>query len=256
MRLESMAAAVVALLDSLDVLQTDWAIAGHSLGGAVALLVIELIANGATPEAGAPEPQTKLPRFFVSFEGNATPACCAADGLARRVAAMRQPPSAAEMLQMVSATPAWRTSAAQIGDTVGLLAHQIWLSLVEWCDGRTMFGATLEQMQRRVPLRFIYGATSGKYHASNRAAHAKHPDAAAACIDGAGHFMMADDPAGTLTALRQLLSNLLDVDAAAAPAAGGGVKRLRSPRVSQEQGETAAERGNIDAGGLRRAQGE
>lgn len=201
-----MATLVVSLLDSLNVMQSDWAIAGHSLGGAVALLVIELIANGH-----ASSERAKLPRFFLSFEGNATPACCAADGHARRVAAMPQPPSAAEMLQMVSATPAWRASASRIGDKVGLLAHHIWLSLVEWCDGRTMCGATLEQMQRRVPLRYVYGATSGKYHASNQAAHASHPDAVAACVDGAGHFMLSDDPARTLAALRQLLGEGLEL---------------------------------------------
>lgn len=217
MELLRMATAVITLLDSLNIMQADWAIAGHSLGGAVALLVIELIANGEAPRVAVPAKRPRLPRFFLSFEGNATPACCAAQGHARRVAAMPQPPSAAETLQMVSATPTWHSSAARIGDSVGVLAHQIWLSLVEWCDGRTLHSATLEQMQRRVPLRYVYGSTSGKYHATNQAAHAIHPDASAACVDEAGHFMLIDDPASTLAALRRLLSGLVDCEPSPAP---------------------------------------
>ena len=199
-RLEDMAAAVFTLLVSLEVTKKPWVIAGHSLGGAVALLVIELIATSSGDH--------QLPRVFVSFEGNATPACCAADGLARRVAALQQPPSVEEVLQMVSTTPVWLEAASKIGDSLGLLAHQIWISLVEWCDGRKMHGATLEEMQQRVPLRYVYGSTSGKYHASNRAAHDRHPSAAAIGVAGAGHFMLSEDPSGTLAALTQLLGDL------------------------------------------------
>lgn len=199
--LEEMATAVLALLKSLEVTRSDWAVAGHSLGGAVALLVIELIANG--------DGEDKLPRFFLSFEGNATPACCAADGLARRVAALPQPPEAAEMLQMLASTPPWLASASRIGESVGVLAHRIFFTLVEWCDGRTMHGSTLEEMQRRVPLRYVYGSASGKYHASNQAAHARHPDAAAASVEGASHFMLTDDPSATVAAVKRLLVGLL-----------------------------------------------
>ena len=103
----------------------------------VALLVIELIANSNAPEA-ADGATARLPREFVSFEGNATPACCAADGLARRVAHLPRPPSAEEVLAMLSSTPAWLASASRVGQSVGLLAHRIFGSLVEWCDGRTM----------------------------------------------------------------------------------------------------------------------
>ena len=199
--MEEMASAVRALLSTLCITRSDWAISGHSLGGAVALLVLELIATGSTGE--------QLPRFFLSFEGNATPACCAENGLSRRVAAMPEPPSTEKVLQMVSSAPFWEVSARRVGDTLGLLTHRIWISLVEWCDGRTLDGATLEQMQRRVPLRFVYGSTSGKYHARNVAAHAAHPDAAAACIEGAGHFMLTDNPTATISAIRGLLRGLL-----------------------------------------------
>ena len=200
--MEEMASAVRALLSTLGVSKSsDWAVAGHSLGGAVALLVLELIANGSTGE--------QLPRFYLSLEGNATPACCAENGLSRRVAAMPQPPSSEEVLQMVSSAPFWEASARRVGDSLGLLTHRIWVSLVEWCDGRTLDGATLEQMQRRVPLRFVYGSTSGKQHAQNVAAQAAHPDAASACIEGAGHFMLTDDPQATISAVRGLLRGLV-----------------------------------------------
>ena len=71
-----------------------------------------------------------------------------------------------------------------------------------------MHGATLEEMQQRVPLCYVYGSTSGKYHASNRAAHDRHPSAAAIGVAGAGHFMLSEDPSGTLAALTQLLGDL------------------------------------------------
>lgn len=203
-RLEEMATAIHMLLMTLEVTHADWGIAGHSLGGAVALLIIELVAlrsGGAAAE--------RLPCFFISFEGNATPACCAANGNARQVAALPQPPSVAEVHQMVSAEPVWLASACGIGDSVGVLAHRIWISLVEWCDGRTMGNATLERMQRRVPLRFVYGARSGKYHELNRAVQAAHPDAAAACVEQTGHFMLTDDPAATIVALKGLLRGLV-----------------------------------------------
>ena len=44
----------------------------------------------------------------------------------------------------MASAPVWLASASRIGDTVGVLAHKIWISLVEWCDGRTLHGATLE----------------------------------------------------------------------------------------------------------------
>lgn len=120
--------------------------------------------------------------------GNATPLCCSPDGLARllsicrlwmthpapntphdlrlvrpsahlghvllaqarRVAKMLQPPSAAEVRELVASAPVWLASASRIGDTVGVLAHKIWISLVEWCDGRTLHGATLEVSPREI----------------------------------------------------------------------------------------------------------
>ena len=201
--LEQMASAIRSLLVELGLTTSDWAIAGHSLGGAVALLVIELTATKPLVEA------ERLPLFFLSVEGNATPADCAAGGLSRRVAAMPQPPSAEETLQMVSSEAVWLASARDIGETVGLLAHGIWISLVEWCDGRTLDGANLEEMQRRVPLRYLYGSKSGKYHESNQAAIAAHPDARAAGVEGAGHFMLTDDPPAALAAVRELLAGFL-----------------------------------------------
>jgi len=110
---------------------------------------------------------------------------------------------------MVASAPVWLASASRIGDNVGVLAHKIWISLVEWCDGRTLHGATLEAMQRRVPLRFVYGSASGKWHEANRAAIASHPDASAACVEGASHFMLTDDPEATLAAVQGLLVGLV-----------------------------------------------
>lgn len=69
---------------------------------------------------------------------------------ARRVAKMLQPPSAAEVRELVASAPVWLASASRIGDTVGVLAHKIWISLVEWCDGRTLHGATLEVSPREI----------------------------------------------------------------------------------------------------------
>ena len=198
--LMAMATAVRNLLEALGVTRTEWALAGHSLGGTVALLLIELLASARGDE--------RLPGSFTSFEGNATPACCATDGLARRVAAMPQPPSELEILQMVANEPVWHASAQRVGESVGRLAHRIFTSLVKWCDGSNKLdGICLEQMQRRVPLRYVYGAMSGKYHEANRAAHADHPNAEAAGVEGAGHFMLTDRPDDTVAALRRLLAS-------------------------------------------------
>lgn len=96
-----------------------------------------------------------------------------------------------------------------VGDSAGLLTYLIWCSLLEWCDGRTMNGRTLEMMQQRVPVRYLYGTRSGKYHDANRAAFAAHPDAAAAGVENAGHFMLTDDTPAALAAIRGLLTGLI-----------------------------------------------
>ena len=114
---------------------------------------------------------------------------------------------------MVSGEAVWLASARRIGDSVGLLAHGIWLSLVEWCNGRTLDGANLEAMQRRVPLRYLYGTTSGKYHDDNKAAIAAHADARAIGVEGAGHFMLTDDPPAALSAVKELLAGFLKSEA-------------------------------------------
>lgn len=196
--LEAMAADVRHLIARMGVTRRPWAIAGHSLGGAVALLTIHTIAT-------APEDDERLPVFFLSLEGNATPSCCAPDGLARRVATMPNAPSDEAMLHMLSSSPYWEASARKLGDGVGLLAHGIWVSLVEWCDGRRDGNTTLETMLRHVPWRFLYGTESGKFHSANRAAVGAHFDAEAAGVDGAGHFMLIDRPAQSLAAIKSLL---------------------------------------------------
>ena len=67
MALEEMAGAIRSLLVKLGVTKSEWAICGHSLGGAVALLVTELTATKPLVE------EERLPLFFLSIEGNATP---------------------------------------------------------------------------------------------------------------------------------------------------------------------------------------
>lgn len=101
-RVESMAAAVVKLLDELAITRADWAIAAHSLGGAVALLVIESVAASSSAASG----EARAPRFYLSIEGNATPGCCLPEGLSRRVTAMPHAPSTDDVLKMVENEPA------------------------------------------------------------------------------------------------------------------------------------------------------
>ena len=44
---------------------------------------------------------------------------------------------------------------------------------------------------------------------ANRAAIASHPNASAACVEGASHFMLTDEPEATLAAVQGLLVGLV-----------------------------------------------
>merc|ERR1712203_1057352 len=104
------------------------------------------------------------------------------------------------ILQMMSVLPAWHDMAAKIGQSLGLLAHRSWSSLIEW-----MNSGKLEQLQQSVPLRYIYGEHSGKPHDKTHEILQHHPDAMAVMIPGATHFMLHDRPDQTIAAIRNFL---------------------------------------------------
>jgi len=190
--LECMASALSSLLVHLDVLHDSWAVLGHSLGGAVALLL-------------ARETRTcKAPLFFISLEGNTTPMDCAPAGRARKVAALIDPPSSGEVMEIVEVAAVWPPMAQRIGPSLGILAHQIWTSLVKLSDS-----GELEAIARTCQLLYIYGMKSDKLHGQTLRLLETHPSAKSEGIEGASHFMLSDRPQETISAFNSLMEGLI-----------------------------------------------
>lgn len=189
--LESMASALFSLLLHLHVLEDTWAVLGHSLGGAVALLLAREARN------------YKAPVFFLSLEGNTTPMDCAAGGRARTVAAMKDTPSNDEVMEFVKVAAVWPIMTKRIGASLGLLAHRLWTSLVKWSDS-----GELEEIAQTLPLLYVYGTKSDKLHVQTMRLLNSHPNAKSVGIEGASHFMLSDKPQETIFALNSLMKGM------------------------------------------------
>lgn len=207
-----MASAIGSLMHQLGIFDQEYGLMGHSLGGAVALLVARL----------AP----RAPNFFVSIEGNTTQDDCGERGLAREVA--RQAPTSVRMLERVrhfdSPTGVWASNAARLGDSLGPFGHRLFASLVKWCDS----GELLDTFLSIGKVRYLCGERSGKYHVGTWASLQRHPDARCIEIKGAGHFMLDEKPQESIDALRSLLG------AGTLPARASAAVGLRAPRADAE----------------------
>lgn len=168
------AKAVAALAKQLDVNRVH--LVGHSMGGAVAVLAAELIAN-----VGA----------VVSVEGNLVAADCgmASRGIAAQsLSAFSHDGYDAFLAKLkASADPDEQAWAAWAAEADPVTLHEAALSLVAWCDT----GKVAERWQGLERAVYVYGERSG--HRAHLTALLR-PETTYS-IPGEGHFPMLGNPA-------------------------------------------------------------
>lgn len=183
--LQDMADVVWLLLEALELATSPIVLVGHSMGGAVGLLMCR-------------RPWPHL-RSFVSLEGCLVATDTPPNGLASRWS--RQDPSATSALDLLEDIAAaahlgrdptgilhWRACAEACGSTVHLLAIRVAQSLVRWSTS-----GDLTQFLDKLPsFHYVGGLSSGKLSPALIAALAGRAHCRIHALGGVGHFLLLD----------------------------------------------------------------
>lgn len=198
--LEEMAEVVLFGLEALGLASAPCIVVGHSLGGAVGLLL-----SGRLPDL----------RSFVSLEGCLVASDTPPNGIASRW--MRHDPSCASALDLFEDIAAashlgrdptgilhWRDAAEACGGTVNLLAVRMSGSLVSWsCSGK--LPTYLDGLEA---FHYVGGLGSGKLTPALLAALAPRRNCRLHAIGGAGHFLLLDAREATLRIIADVVQEV------------------------------------------------
>mmetsp|Transcript_73433 Transcript_73433/g.203937 ORF Transcript_73433/g.203937 Transcript_73433/m.203937 type:complete len:310 (-) Transcript_73433:263-1192(-) len=199
--LEEQVEVLILLLDALDLRASPCVIVGHSMGGAIGLLLARELRDQV--------------RGFVSFEGCIVASDTPPNGLARRW--MKKAPdsaSAVDLLEDIAAAghlgrdPAgichWKQCAECCGSTVHLFAIRMSLSLVEWCAS-----GDLPLILDCIPsFHYVGGVTSGKITPMLMTALSGRPNCKVHELAGTGHFMLIDSPGASLQIITEAVEEV------------------------------------------------
>jgi len=195
-RLEDMAEVVWKLLGALELQGSERVlIVGHSLGGAVGLM----LARHLRP------PHL---RGFVSLEGCLVASDTPPNGIAARW--MRKAPGAVSALDLLediaaarhlgrdpSGVEHWREAAELCGETVHLLALRVSRSLYDWCHSGGLPGL----LDGLPVFHYVYGTASGKFTPALQEVLHGRRNCRVHGICGCGHFLLLDGAEASLGVL-------------------------------------------------------
>jgi len=203
--LEDMADVIVILLGELGLGTKPCIIVGHSLGGAVGLLLSQHLAPNVLG--------------FVSLEGCLVATDTPANGLASRW--MQKDPRqvcSLDLLEDIAAAahlgrdPAgiqhWFNCAESCGVTAHFLSVRMSTSLYTWSNS----GKLVDFLDGLPMFHYVYGPSSGKFSTVLQAALSSREHCHSHPVEGSGHFMLLDNASATMDIIADAVEQVLKKD--------------------------------------------